>query len=213
LTRFRRGLVFAASLTTLAAAVPARAEESDGVYGRFDGDFEIRAHAGAAFAAGGPALAASLSAIYFSTAGLYIHYTDALGSESPRVPRSIATGMHLSPLFVIRGAFNAERGPAFFDLFLDSLAVELGAVWCAPRTGPWDATPGLEAALSIGLPLAGRATGPWLGLRGAWRWRPADFAPEAPTNLADRGAVLSLTLGWHHILRAHIVDAGDRDVH
>jgi hypothetical protein len=204
----------AAGLLAFAALVPtgssAHAQtEGDGFYGRFDGDLELRAHAGAAFASGGPALAASLTAVYLSTAGVYVHYTDACGSEAPIVTRSIAGGVHLQPVFLLR-ASSGERGPAFFDLLVDSLAFELGAFWSAPRRSPWGETPGLEAALGLGLPILGRATGPFLGFRAALRWRSIDFAPGPPSTIADRGAALSLTLGWHYVQRTHLVDAGDR---
>lgn len=48
----------------------ARANEGDGLYGRFDGDVDLRVHAGAAFASGGPALAAHLEVVYLCTAGI-----------------------------------------------------------------------------------------------------------------------------------------------
>jgi hypothetical protein len=183
--------------------------EGDGFFGRFDGDLDLRLHAGAAFASGGPALAASFTTVYLSTAGIYVHYTDACGSKAPIVTRSISGGVHLQPLFLLRAA-TYESGPAFFNLLIDSLAFELGAFWSVPRNNPWGETPGLEAALGIGVPLIGRATGPFLGFRTALRWRPADFEPGPPSTIADRGAVISLTLGWHQVLRAHLVDAGDR---
>jgi hypothetical protein len=194
----------------LLAATPARAQGADGLYGRFDGDLELRAQAGVAFAGGGPALAAYLAMVYLSTAGIYVHYTDALGSGAPSVARSLATGVHLSPLFLARAAVNGEHGPAFVDLFVDSLAFEMGAFWALPNRGAWDEHPGLEAALGAALPLFARSTGPFIGVRAALRWRPVDFTAGAPGNLVDRGAVLSLTLGWHQVLRTHLVDAGDR---
>ena len=194
----------------LLAGSPASAGGSDGLYGRFDGDVELRVQAGAAFAAGGPALAAGLAALYLSTAGVYVHYTDALGTDAPLVSRSVATGLHLQPLFVGRYGLNLEQGPAFLDLLVDSLAFELGAFWSAPRRAAWDVHPGLEAALDVALPLFPRATGPFLGVRGALRWRPADFTAGSPGNAIDHGAVLSLTLGWHHVVATHLVDAGDR---
>ena len=201
------------AVALLSASFGAHAQTTgDGVYGRFDGDLELRAQAGAAFASGGPGLAAQVSALYFATAGIYVHYTDACGSGAPRVLHSIATGIHLEPLFLMRGGVNGERGPAVWDLFIDSLAFELGAVWSAPRGASWDERPGMEAALSLALPFVPRATGPFLGLRGALRWRPVDFAPGPPSTIADRGAVLSLTLGWRQILRTHLIDAGDRVV-
>jgi hypothetical protein len=194
----------------LLAAAPARAGGSDGLYGRFDGDLELRVHAGAAFAAGGPALSASVAALYLSSAGIYAHYTDALGSDAPLVTRSVSGGVHLQPFFLARYAFDAERGPAFLDLLVDSLALELGAYWSAPRQSPWDEHPGLEVALDIALPFLPRATGPFLGVRGALRWRPVDFVAGAPGDAIDRGAMLSITLGWHQVVLSHLVDAGDR---
>jgi hypothetical protein len=207
----RRGaLVASAALAAaLLSAGRARAQEPDGLYGRFDGDLDLRAHAGVALAGGGPAMAAQLSLVYLATAGVYAHYTDALGSGAPFVARSLAAGLHISPLFLARYASGRERGPAFVDLAIDSLAFEMGAFWAAPNRSEWDEHPGLEVALDAGLPLFAHATGLFLGVRGALRWRPSDFIAGAPGGLADRGAVLSLTLGWHQVLRTHLVDAGD----
>lgn len=208
----RRALVGSVAAALLWSAAPARAQRrDDGLYGRFEGDLTLRLHAGAAFAAGGPAFAAHASAIYLCTAGLYVHYTDALGADHPSVTRSLATGVHLAPLFLLRYASDAERGPAHLDLLLDSLAVELGASWDAPRGGPWAARPGLELAMELTVPILGRATGPYLGVRGALRWRDADFRWGAGGHdPIDRGALLSLTFGWHQVVRAHIVDPADR---
>jgi hypothetical protein len=192
------------------ATTGARADDTDGMYGRIDGDVELRAHAGAAFASGGPGLAASLTAVYLSSAGVYVHYTDALGSSAPEVTRSIAAGVHFAPLFVVRAFSNMEHGPASVDLLVDSFAFELGAVWSAPRARSFVETPGLEAALGVGVPLLGTASGPWLGVRAALRWRPQDFGPAAPPGILERGAVLSVTLGWHQLFRTHLVDPGDR---
>jgi hypothetical protein len=205
-----RAFVAGAAAAALCCAPPARASADDGVYGRFDGDLELRGHAGVAFAAGGPALAASAGLVYLATAGVYAHYTDALGLSAPRVARSIAAGVHLQPFFLARYASNQERGPARWDLLLDSLAFEIGAVWAAPRGMPLDSHAGLELAIDLGFPFLPRATGPFLGLRGALRWRASDFIAGVPGGVVDRGALLSLTLGWHHVLRAHLVDAGDR---
>ena len=193
----------------LLVAAPARADGGDGLYGRFDGDVELRVQAGAAFAAGGPSLAAGVAALYLSTAGVYVHYTDALGSDAPRVSRSVATGFHLAPLFFARYATNRELGPAFVDLLVDSLGFELGACWSAPLHAPWDLHPGLEAALDVSVPLLPRSSGPFVGLRGALRWRPVDFTAGSPGNPVDHGALLSLTLGWHQVVATHLVDAGD----
>jgi hypothetical protein len=206
----RAALVFGGALTAaLLAARPARAEGNDGLYGRFEGDLELRTHAGVAFASGGPALAASVTLLYLSTVGIYVDYTDALGSESPRVARSLAVGVHFAPLFLARGARNWETGGPYFDLLVDSLAFELGTFWAAPSRSTWDEQPGLEVALGMALPILPRSSGPFLGLRGALRWRATDFVAGTPGSALERGAVLSVTFGWHQVLRTHLVDAGD----
>jgi hypothetical protein len=53
------------------------------------------------------------------------------------------------------------------------------------------------------------ATGPFLSLRGALRWRSADLDGAGSGDALDRGALVSLTLSWHHLIAAHLVDAGD----
>jgi hypothetical protein len=189
--------------------VPASARAADGLYGRFDGDLELQVSAGTAFAEGGPSLAAGFAALYLSTVGVYVQYTDALGSGGPLVARSVATGLHVAPLFLARYASNGERGPAHLDLFLDSFAFEVGTFWDQPRGGAWASRPGLELALGVAVPILGRATGPYVGLRAALRWRDADLASPGGADVLDRGALLSLTLGWHHVVLTHLVDAGD----
>jgi len=206
-----RGLSLCAALAiaSLPASVRA-ADEADGAYGRFDGDLDLRVGAGAAFARGGPALAAHASLLYLSSAGLYAHYTDALGSAGPAVARSIAAGLVIEPLFLGRYALDLERGPARLDLGLDSLAIGVGAFWEAPRDGSLVADTGLEISLGAALPILARASGPILGVRGALRLRPRAITGEERFDLLDQGALLSLTLAYRHVLPVHLVDAGDR---
>lgn len=218
----RHAAALAALAITTAASAEARADGDDGAYGRFDGDLDLRLDAGVAFAAGGPALAISASALYLGTAGIYAHYTDALGRggptgatagaglAGPTVARSIAAGVVLAPLFLARYATDLEHGPARLDLFLDSLGFALGAFWYAPTGGAIRPDAGLEFAVLLSFPVLPQATGPFVGLRGALRFRPEDFAGTTSGNIVDRGAFLSLTFGYHQLVRAHLVDAGDR---
>lgn len=200
----KRALVaLAAALVALGGAATSRAD--DGVYGRLDGDLELRVEAGAGFASGGPALAAGAAALYLGTAGIYVHYTDALGSLAPDVTRTIAAGVHLQPLFLARYGSDLEHGPARFDLLVDSFGLEIGSFWAAPRGRSLVATPGLELATTLAIPLLARGNGPFLALRGALRMR-QDEAYFA----IDRGGLFSLTLSFHQTIRAHLVDAGDR---
>lgn len=197
-------------LAPLLAAAPgtARAEDDDGVYGRLDGDLGLRLGAGAALAQGDPSLSLDAAAVYLDTAGLYLHYTDALGSDAA-VARSLATGVHFQPLFLARYASDLEHGPPHLDLLLDSVALGIGAFWSAPRGDSLASTPGLEVALSIAFPLLPDATGPYLGLRGALRWRAADLHGTTGADALERGAFLALTLRWHHVLDANLVDPRD----
>ncbi|HVK69367.1 MAG TPA: hypothetical protein VM694_33150 [Polyangium sp.] len=207
-----RGVGLAVLLVLGSSAATARADDDgpDGVYGRLDGDLDVRVGAGAAFARGGPALAAHASLLYLSSAGLYAHYTDALGTDGPAVTRSIAAGVVIEPLFLGRFATNLEHGPARFDLGLDSFALGLGAFWEAPRGGTFSAEPGFEFSIGLGIPFFANATGPVLGVRGALRVRPGAFAGAAPFHLIDQGALLSVTLTWRHIVPVHLVDVTDR---
>ncbi|MCC6556918.1 MAG: hypothetical protein IT372_28530, partial [Polyangiaceae bacterium] len=95
------------------------------------------------------------------------------------------------------------------DLALDSIALGVGAFWDAPRGLGLRAEPGRELSLSLSLPVLADATGPFLGVRGALRWRPPDLAGRGTGDLVDRGALLTITLGWHHVIAGHIVDARD----
>jgi len=205
----KRALLASTALAAaFAASIPASAAEDDGVYGRFEGDLDLRVGAGAAFAAGGPALALDAAALYLGTAGVYTHYHDALGSDAPLVARSLAAGLRISPLFLGRYASDLEHGPPRLDLFVDSIGFEFGAFWSAPRGGSLRASPGIELGLVASLPIFPSATGLFVDVRGALRYRPEDLG-GASAPIADRGAFVTLTLGWHHIVRTHIVDAGD----
>jgi len=209
----RRALSCAIVLGLSAAAFARTAQaddDADGVYGRLNGDLDLRLSAGASFARGGPSLAASISALYLSSAGLYAHYTDALGASSPAIVRSISTGLVIEPLFLGRFATDFEHGPARFDLTLDSFAIGLGAFWAEPRNQPLDPTPGLEFWLGLGFPLLPQATGPVLNLRATLRARPTALDGTEPFHLIDQGALLTLTLTWRHILPVNIVDVADR---
>jgi hypothetical protein len=192
----------AAALLVLSLAAPSRAD--DGVYGRLDGDLELRIEAGAGFASGGPSLAAGAAALYLGTAGIYAHYTDALGSHAPDVARSFAFGLHLQPLFLARYASDYEHGPARLDLLVDSFGLEIGSFWDAPRGHGLRSVPGLELATTLAIPILARGNGPFLALRGALRLR----QDEAYGDL-DRAGLFSLTLSFHQTVRAHLVDAGD----
>ncbi|MEZ4296693.1 MAG: hypothetical protein R3B70_17125 [Polyangiaceae bacterium] len=203
-----RACAAAACVAGLAAARPALA--GDGVYGRLDGDLDLSLGAGAGVLVGGAAFAARTSALYAGTAGLYLGYLDTFGQSGAFQARSLAAGVSLRPLFWGRFATNTELGVPRLDLLIDSLAFEIGAVWLAPPASDFEAEPGLEIAMGFGVPILDDATGPFLEVRGAARFRPQDLDGTGMADFTARGAVLTITLAWHHVVGVHIADAGDR---
>ena len=207
-----RTMVF--SIVTFGLLMPtiAHAADDDGAYGRYDGDLDLRIGAGAAIMQEGPALSAFASALLLSSAGVYVHYTDAF-DDARRIPRSISAGLVIEPLFLARTAFNLQIGNGRLDLAIDSFAIGLGAYWTIPRlpTNPMN-EPGLEFSLGFGLPFFAQASGPVLGFRGALRASPAAMAGNEKFGLVEQGAYLSITLAWRQLVTTHLVDARDRAV-
>jgi hypothetical protein len=203
--------ILAALAMALGGASPAAAAETlqkstDGVYGRFDGDLDLSLAAGATVGPSGPAAATLVRAVFFQTAGMYTVYTDALGQSDAALPRSLGLGVTLRPFFVPRWAFDLERGPAILDLTIDAIAFDLGLLWPASRNGTFGERPGIEAALGTEVPLLGKASGPFVGARGALRWRGSELAGHDDVGLEP---ALFFTFAWHAIIDANIVDAGD----
>jgi hypothetical protein len=219
-----------ALLAGLAASAPGRAA-ADGAYGRLDGDLSVSIEAGISEALGeephaGEALATRAGLIYVQTVGLAVQYDEGLGVQALPMRRSVAGLVELRPLFWGRFSENLEQGPAFLDLFLDSFGIAVGmfgawpqARFCgsappdpgaAPAPGPDGGCPdyGMQAGVGFELPLIGRASAPFIGLRGAMRWslRDRSAAFEAPPV----SGLLTLTLGYRHLFETHLVDAADR---
>ncbi|MBN1609670.1 MAG: hypothetical protein JW940_23760 [Polyangiaceae bacterium] len=180
------GLLASAVTVGPPAAVGAEREQTDGVYGRFDGDLDLGVALGGELEKDAARAAARFSAHYFCTAGVYASYRDALSRDDPDA-RLVSFGVDLRPLFIPRWSLGWENGPALLDLVLDSASLSLGAYFgsAAPET---HAPRGLELGLGFGVPLSARASGPWLGARGLGRW------PEPMLGGHELSALA--TLGW-----------------
>ncbi len=162
----------------------------DGVYGRLDGAFDLGLSAGAEFGTDSPAGNARASLHYYSMAGVYAAYVDAFRDEHP-TSRLVSLGIDLRPLFVPRWAKSWEAGPGTLDLVIDSLSLSLGAFFASRRGSALGEARGLDLSLGFGVPLTGRAAGPWVRTRGNLRWNePADRAL----------ATLLVALGWDWVL-------------
>ncbi len=175
---------------------------ADGVYGRFDGDLDIGIAAGADFSEGQTAGAIRGTLHYFSMAGVFASYADALGADDASFERLFAFGIDVRPMFVPRWVENRQRGPGFADLVIDSLSLSLGAFFASPPDQDFGDLRGFEGSLGLGLPLMARATGLWLEARGVLRW--ADER-GGPADVAGAGL---LVLGWHTIVETPLLDRG-----
>jgi hypothetical protein len=119
-------------------------------------------------------------------------------------------GLELRPLFLFRWLRGQETQRAWFDLALDSIGLELGAFAQQPAGAEFASQVGLDVGLGVELPILERATGPWIGIRSAVRWSEASLGSGVVHDADDRQALVVVTLAWHQIFSAHVVDVGDR---
>jgi hypothetical protein len=182
----------------------------DPSYGRIDGDVGLVAGVGGVVAPRGPRAQVELRVRYLESGGLFATLEDAGVLNSPSEPRGVlVTGLELRPLFLFRWLKGHETQGARFDLALDSIGIDLGAMFEQPAGATFASRTGFELGLGLELPILARATGPWIGVRGALRWSDVALGSgvEGPD---DRQAVLAITLAWHQTLSTHVVDVGDR---
>jgi len=199
-------------LASLSSATSAGAVDGiDASHGRIDGDLSGSAAVGATFGPQGPRAAADLRLRYLWTAGVFVTYEDGPlfgGRTDPR--RAFAAGIELRPLFLARWLQGLESGNAYLDLTVDSLSLELGAVFLEPPGASFGSKPGLQAGLGLQFPIFPDATGPTLGLHGGARWSDAALSGHTIDGPSDRALFLLVTLGWQQVFGGNVVDLGDR---
>jgi hypothetical protein len=166
----------------------------DGVYGRFQGRYDLGLAAGAELGDGGASLAVRATAHYFFMAGIYAGYAEGFGTEALPSSRLVSFGVDLRPAFLPRWSNDMQHGPSLLDLAVDSISLGVGAFFRQPQDDDFGARRGLELSLGFGVPLAGEMAGPWLGARGLLRWDD----PEGRKGPGAEGAAL-VTLGWHWV--------------
>jgi hypothetical protein len=200
-----------AALVAPRFAPAATPKTGDGAHGRFDGDVAIAGAAGMTFGPRSPRAGVDLRLRYLSTAGIFGSYENGpiVGSKTePR--RALAFGLELRPLFLARWATGRELGVPRVDLFIDSLALELGAVFAQPEGARFGARPGLQAGFGLELPFFATASGPFLGLHGGVRWSDAALSGGPLDGPSDRALYLTVALGWQQLFGGQVVDIGDR---
>jgi hypothetical protein len=194
-----------------AAGAAHASDDFDASHGRIDGDISASAAIGATFGPGGPRAAADLRLRYLWTAGVFATYEDGpLFGSAAEPRRAFATGIELRPIFLARWLQGLESGNAYLDLTLDSIGLELGAVFVEPQGRPFGSRPGLQAGIGLQIPVLPHATGPVIGLHGGARWSDSTLAGHDVQSPTDRALFLLVTLGWQQVFGAHVVDLGDR---
>jgi len=206
------GRVAVVAFTAAALRVTeASAADEDPSRGRVDGDVSVAVGAGIAVASSGARAGADLRARYLETAGVFATYEDGavIGAKVDPV-RVVAAGLEVRPLFLFRWLKGFETSRARFDLAVDSMGLELGAVFSQPAGAAFASVAGLQAGAGVELPMLPSATGPWIELHGGVRWSDDALGSGEVHGPVDRSAYLVVTLAWHQVFTVHVVDVGDR---
>lgn len=187
------------------------ASPSDPSHGRFDGDLAIAGALGPTMSPRGLRVTADLRLRYLSTAGVFGTYEDGASFDTSAEPRrALAFGIELRPLFLGRWATDRELGRPRLDMFIDSLGLELGAVFQEPKGARFGAKPGLQMGLGVELPFFTRPSGPFLSLHGGVRLSDVALSGGPLEGPSDRSLYLLIAIGWQQLFGGHVVDLGDR---
>ncbi len=197
--------VASACAALLAAAASPCAAQSDGAYGRLDGDLAWQVDVGAGLRDRSPGSVFSLSTRYLETAGLYASEFEPWTAHRDH-PRTASIGVELRPLFLPRFLKNMERGPSWLDLTIDSSSLRLGPFISSSSLASLR-TPGWETSLQLGVPFTSRAAGPWLRLGATVQW-PDTGLPHRPAHAPS--ALWTVAVAWQGLVDAGLVDLGDR---
>jgi hypothetical protein len=182
----------------------------DATYGRVEGDLTLVAGAGGVLASRGPRAEVELRLRYLESIGIFAAYEDGpLLSSQADPSRFVLAGAEVRPLFLFRWLKGHETSHPVLDLVLDSIGLELGAAFAQPPGMPFGSRPGVGVGLGFEVPMLGRASGPWLGLRGGLRWSEEAMATGTVRGADDRSVYAALTVAWHQVFAAHAADAGD----
>jgi hypothetical protein len=207
----------------LVESAGAAEDEGNGDYGRFDGDASASLQAGASAhlseAGSSGALSLRSSMHYLHTVGVVAHYDEGLGVDEQPLARAVAGLVEVRPLFIGRFSQDMEHGPAMLDLFVDSFALDLGIyhAWhtdrfceaAAPEVAPAIECRdlGMDFGMAFELPLLGRASSPYLALRGGLRWSLTELGRGSDTP--EPSGLITLSFGYRHVFAVNVVDAGD----
>ncbi len=197
-------------LAALLASTPHVARADEPTAGRLDGDLTLVGGLGATFGPRAPRTTVDLRARYMSTSGLFVTYEDKAFFKDAEPERVLAFGLELRPLFLARWLTGKEFDQGRADMLLDSFGLELGGFAQQPQGRQFGAKPGFQAGLGLEIPIFSRATGLFIATHGGCRWSDGALAGETVQGPTDRALFVGITLAWHQVIGAHLIDAGDR---
>lgn len=186
---------------TRPSTTEAKPSDSDGVYGRLDGEIALSPSVGLEHYRGEIQAAIGLQATYLSTVGVLFHHADSRLLIAGRSDRRDMTAIELAvnPLFLTRWSQALEVGPSLLDLAIDSFRVGLGVCWDYDHNSR-DWQRGTLFSSGLGVPLYARASGPWLNATVALRLQDGPGF-SAPTNVT-----YGLALSWNWFIDARLHD-------
>jgi hypothetical protein len=208
---FERAVFAAVSVSFMLGAAPSLADgAAEPTYGRMDGDVSLVVGAGAMVVPGAPRVEGEVRIRYLDTVGVFAAYEDGPRVASDLDPtRALSTGLELRPVFLARWLNGLETERARLDMVLDSIGLDLGAIFFQPRGGGFASRSGLLVGLGVEIPIFANASGPWIDLHGGTRWSEDAVALGVVRGAVDRSAFLAITLSWHQFVSTHLVDVGD----
>jgi hypothetical protein len=191
------------------ADLPARLADRDTADGRIEGDLGVVVGAGARFSERAPQGALEARLRYLETAGLFVTYEDGFGAAAAVPARVMATGLEVRPMFLGRWVTGTELGLRWADLTIDSLGLEVAAVFEQPPLGSFGSRTGLQVGLGLELPVLGRTNGPWIDVHGGVRWSDDVMRGGPIGGPSDRQVFLQVTVALHWLFATHTVDLND----
>lgn len=178
-----------------------KSSETDGVYGRLDGDIALSPNVGFVHYRSDTEAAVGFQAMYVSTLGIALQHADSyflVGSRS--INRGVTSiELKLCPLFISRWAQALEVGPPLLDLVVDSFTIGIGSYWDYDRDRR-ELRRGTSVSTGLSFPLIGRASGPWVNSTLAIR------IAEGPGFSAPADVVYGLAFSWAWFIDSRLHD-------
>lgn len=168
----------------------------DGIYGRFAGDVSWSLGVGAEYDGRSASLRpdATFTLRFYQAVGLAATFSQTAHTTDP-IERRLGVALVLEPLFLIRWPNFQHTGKSVLDLTIDSLGLWLGASFFEPKTGNFADQTALSLGLGAGVPLLGRAEGPWIRGR-----------VEVSLGLGEPIPLGLLTLEWQGFWNSPLID-------